>query len=240
MSERFLSTTSGTPEVAIRSPLIADADHDILNQPNASFLAQNTPITLTPHESFATHLPANTSGNLLSNTSNTSRSELVGYPETIPLGTSRKRRTPILVLLGISIVIVVVLAVILPVYFAVIKPNQDQNSQKASIPATASTTTSAGSNSPDVNMPQPSPSLLPTSGGDGSTVTKDDGSTFTYVNKFGGFCKFSLLACILCHFWRQTIQTIPAGTSLVCVLHFYRKGSVRACQNDFLRMSSYL
>ncbi|KAI5120174.1 hypothetical protein M0805_008440 [Coniferiporia weirii] len=28
---------------------------------------------------------------------------------------------------------------------------------------------------------------LPTSGGDGSTVTTEDGTTFTYVNKFGGF-----------------------------------------------------
>jgi hypothetical protein len=44
-------------------------------------------------------------------------------------------------------------------------------------------------NSPQpMNPPHP---VGPITGGDGSLVTMEDGSTFTYSNKFGGFCKFS-------------------------------------------------
>ena len=37
-------------------------------------------------------------------------------------------------------------------------------------------------------------------GGDGSTIHAADGSTFTYNNKFGGFCKY-FTHCIHCPTW---------------------------------------
>lgn len=43
---------------------------------------------------------------------------------------------------------------------------------------------------------------LVTWGGDGSTVTTDDGSTFVYKNSFGGYCEFAFLADpLLLLFW---------------------------------------
>ncbi|KAG5729140.1 putative glucan 1,3-beta-glucosidase D [Termitomyces sp. T112] len=176
------STTYDTPEAAMRTALPVDAGRDLLDRPSASFLAGDN---IAPRESINPQLQSsmNTSGNFPSDTSNTSRSELHGYPEKIPVKTPGKRRTLLLILFGISIVIVVVLLVVLPVYFIVIKPKLHQNSQADSIPAPASITTPASDNGPNTNVPN----SLPTTGGDGSTITKDDGSTFTYKNAFGGF-----------------------------------------------------
>ncbi|KAI0827637.1 glycoside hydrolase [Trametes gibbosa] len=64
---------------------------------------------------------------------------------------------------------VIVVAVIVPVYFTVIKPNQRNK---------LSTGTTAPSKPVQTAV---------TTGGDGSTVTMDDGTTFVYNNKFGGF-----------------------------------------------------
>ncbi|KAF8525997.1 glycoside hydrolase family 5 protein [Hysterangium stoloniferum] len=86
---------------------------------------------------------------------------------------------------GLIALIVVVLAVILPVYFVVIRPKQNTNSNLASVPtgapsqsANAPTPTSSGGS-------QTSAGLV--IGGDGTLVTASDGSTFTYRNPFGGY-----------------------------------------------------
>ena len=79
--------------------------------------------------------------------------------------------------------VVVAIAVVLPVYFTVIKPN----------------TTSGGTKNPD-STTQPTPTNNPnspkglTTGGDGSTITTDNGTQFTYHNPFGGFCARILLS----------------------------------------------
>ena len=86
-------------------------------------------------------------------------------------------------LVAIAAVVVVIVAVIVPVYFTVIKPKNN--------------TVSGGSKNPDQSSSQPSPTSGPgspkspkglTTGGDGSTVTTDNGTEFTYHNPFGGFC----------------------------------------------------
>lgn len=97
---------------------------------------------------------------------------------------ARKRSLVKWVIAGVILLIVVVLAVVLPVYFTVIKPNNHQS-------AAASAPSNDGHNSA-----QPTPSTVPRvaiTGGDGSTVTTDDGTKFTYQNKFGGFCEYFLL-----------------------------------------------
>lgn len=93
----------------------------------------------------------------------------------------RKKRTALLALVALGVLAVVVLAVILPVYFKVIK-KKDANTGS----------NSAGSTGDNTNDPagSPTPTSTPTratSGGDGSTVTTEDGTTFTYSNNFGGF-----------------------------------------------------
>ncbi|PFH50439.1 glycoside hydrolase family 5 protein [Amanita thiersii Skay4041] len=68
-----------------------------------------------------------------------------------------------------------VLAVILPVYFTVIKPKKDSGDQQEQ---------SEGNAAGDESQTDP------TTGGDGSTVVMEDGTKFVYANKFGGFWVF--------------------------------------------------
>ena len=87
-----------------------------------------------------------------------------------------KRRTPlfrrpIFWLAVTAAVVALVLAVILPVYFTVIKPKN-----------------SGGGGSTNGGSGNPKSTSGLTTGGDGSTVTTDNGTEFTYQNPFGGFC----------------------------------------------------
>jgi hypothetical protein len=77
------------------------------------------------------------------------------------------------VLLFISAVLAAV-AVVVPVYFIVIK---HQHHKSESDVTNSSDPSSIGSNAG------------PTHGADGSTVTTSNGSTFTYNNPFGGYCE---------------------------------------------------
>jgi hypothetical protein len=73
--------------------------------------------------------------------------------------------------------ILLIIAVILPVYFLVIKHTSNN---AASQPSHTSNTATA----PSATSTSSSKALI--SGGDGSTVTMEDGTTFTYRNSFGG------------------------------------------------------
>jgi glucan 1,3-beta-glucosidase len=97
---------------------------------------------------------------------------------------AKKRSLLKWVIAAAVLLVVVVLAVVLPVYFTVIKPNNHHSA--ASAPSDDQHTSAA-----------PSPSTTPRiaiTGGDGSTVTTEDGSTFTYRNKFSGFCESFVVA----------------------------------------------
>ncbi len=91
-------------------------------------------------------------------------------------------------------VAVVVLAVVLPVYFVVIKPNQNHStSGNAASSSGSGDSGSSGNPGPSDNgNGSGKPQSAISTGGDGSTVTKDDGTTFTYKNSFGGYCEYSL------------------------------------------------
>lgn len=102
--------------------------------------------------------------------------------------TARKRpfyKKPWFYVLLAAAAVVVALAVALPV--TLIKKNHDTSSASASGGSSSgggssgNTGGGGGGGSTTTN--------LATSGGDGSTVTKADGTTFVYHNSFGGFCK---------------------------------------------------
>ncbi|KAI6036772.1 exo-beta-1,3-glucanase [Pisolithus microcarpus] len=71
---------------------------------------------------------------------------------------------------------VVVIAVVVPVYFTLVKPKSD---------AAASSTTTSNPASPSSTSGTGSPTAV--TGGNGSKVTTEDGTTFIYSNPFGGF-----------------------------------------------------
>ncbi|KAF8749964.1 Cellulase (glycosyl hydrolase family 5) [Rhizoctonia solani] len=87
--------------------------------------------------------------------------------------------TMVLLLIALVALAVVIIAVIVPVYFKVIKPNNNaaQSSGSSPVPS-ASAAVPTQSETPQVAI----------TGGDGSQVTTNTGSTFIYNNSFGGFC----------------------------------------------------
>ena len=90
-------------------------------------------------------------------------------------------KRPLFLFAVAAVVVVVVLAVILPVYFTVIKP-------KNNISSGGGNPSQSGKPTPTSNPANPNSPKGLTTGGDGSTVTTDNGTTFTYHNPFGGFC----------------------------------------------------
>ena len=88
-----------------------------------------------------------------------------------------RRNTIILSVLGGLVLLIV--AVILPVYFLAIKHTSNKSTT-----SNPSHTTTAPSPS-GTKSPSSSKNLI--TGGDGSTVTTDNGTTFTYNNSFGGY-----------------------------------------------------
>ena len=87
--------------------------------------------------------------------------------------TQSKRR--IIILASLAGLILLLLAVLIPVYFTVIRPKSNAN--LAPDPAHPTQTSKNGN---------PSVAAIVT-GGDGSNVITDDGSTFIYHNTFGGY-----------------------------------------------------
>ena len=85
--------------------------------------------------------------------------------------------------------VVIALAVALPVVFV----NRHHNNNNASTSTSGGSSSGGGSGSGGGDGGGGGgggkTSTLATSGGDGSTVTKADGSTFVYHNQFGGFCE---------------------------------------------------
>ncbi|KAJ3981724.1 glycoside hydrolase family 5 protein [Lentinula detonsa] len=144
-----------------------------LEQPRASFLDSNTGNSVQS-------TPNNSSPLLVTNKPEPDSSEHE-LQQTKPGSESKRRRPIILALVGLGILAVIVLAVILPVYFKIIKPKQNQNDSAS--PASAS----AGSSSVGSGSGNPTSPSGATSGGDGSEIILDDGTTFTYKNSFGGY-----------------------------------------------------
>lgn len=186
MAERPLSTISGETMLAIatNTPLPLNSDDSSIREPRAPYMAVSDPFISgsdSPRESYLNATP-NDSGALLANKNENYADEPI---PTTTSPTKSKRRTVIIALLSLLALILVIVAVIVPVYFTVIKP------KSRSVNANAS---SGGSNGPTSTGPSgsstpPSSSTNVITGGDGSTIKAADGSTFTYNNKFGGFCE---------------------------------------------------
>ncbi|KAI0065416.1 glycoside hydrolase family 5 protein [Artomyces pyxidatus] len=112
--------------------------------------------------------------------SNVTNSRYLKEKQAVYAAPGIKSRRNIIILSVIAGLIVIIVAVVVPLYFAVIKPHSD-SSRNAASPSGASTSKSA---SPTASAVPPKAAVV--TGGDGSTVTMDDGTTFQYKNAFGG------------------------------------------------------
>ncbi|KAF9532305.1 exo-beta-1,3-glucanase [Crepidotus variabilis] len=90
-----------------------------------------------------------------------------------------KSKRRVLVLGVIAGIILLIAAIAVPVYIFVIKPHSTNN-------RTSSSSASSSSASSPTSTSKPGKTNLVT-GGDGSKITLDNGTTITYANKFGGY-----------------------------------------------------
>ena len=181
MADRPLSVVSTTNSLACAAniPLPAD-DGWSLRKVRLSFLAARPSIpNESPRDSYVGATPYD-SGTLLPVTKAESYTEEED-PVALPPSPKAKRR-PLLLLVSLVAFIVVVLAVILPVYFSVIKP---RNVRTSGLSSNGGNGTPVGGTS---HTPPSSTNAI--TGGDGSSIKASDGTTFTYNNKLGGICKF--------------------------------------------------
>jgi hypothetical protein len=91
-------------------------------------------------------------------------------------------KRPVVWLGAIAAFIALILIIILPVYFTVIK----KHNQNAS-------TAAGGSGTPQSSGPSGPTSSSAITGGDGSVITTETGENFTYNNQFGGFCESTVI-----------------------------------------------
>jgi len=99
-------------------------------------------------------------------------------------GRPGKGRRRWLMLGGIALLILIIGAVI-GVYFGVVRPSQKHPEATSSSPSSSG----SGSGNPSSAGPDSggTKNLAAVTGGDGSKITTDDGSSFLYSNKFGGY-----------------------------------------------------
>lgn len=101
-----------------------------------------------------------------------------------PRARSRRRA---LIIGGLVAAAIIAVAVVVAVYFAIIKPhNKDSDVSGGSSSGSHQGGSTATTAPPTSGTGKPTQNLAVT-GGDGSKVTMDDGSTFTYQNSFGGY-----------------------------------------------------
>ncbi|KAG6850605.1 hypothetical protein H0H93_011273 [Arthromyces matolae] len=92
-----------------------------------------------------------------------------------------KSKRNVIILSVLAALILIIIGVVIAIYFAIIKPNNNNKT-------TGTHPSSSSSSSPPSATSTGKPTVAAiVTGGDGSQVTMDDGSTFTYKNSFGGY-----------------------------------------------------
>lgn len=179
---RFLGAAfyGGAGSPSMRNSLASSSNHTIpgaRSEYNSSLYALNDPQGTGRFDSVYRDDPRDTM--LMSDTSATGRmmeEKRAGY--AVPRPNSKRK-----IIIGAVIVslALIILAVIIPLYFLVLKPSTRTTSNPAKATASfnaaspSSTSTSSGMNNVRVT------------GGDGSVITMENGTTFTYRNPFGGY-----------------------------------------------------
>ncbi|KAF8171111.1 ectomycorrhiza-upregulated exo-beta-1,3-glucanase GH5 [Pholiota molesta] len=159
-----------------------------MHEPRPAYLSDGTGVapltTESPRDSYLhSSLHDTESGVLLTTKNEGVVEEDAPTPAEEAEKPQSKRRRPLLViLLACLALIVLILAVVLPVYFTVIKPRSRSSASSGSAPAATGT----GSGTGGGGSTSPPEAKDPVTGGDGSTIRLANGSTFTYQNNFGG------------------------------------------------------
>jgi hypothetical protein len=160
-------------EVAPHAPFYSNLGNNVLGPPRAPYLASETS---TPRDSYAHTTPGNSSPLLPAS----NKPEPDGFAAAEDSGRSSSKRHRYLLFSIPLIIIVIIIAVVVPIVVLKNHHNTNNNTSASGSPSQPNAPTHSG---------KPSPSSSTTTGGNGSTVTQEDGTTFTYINPFGGFCE---------------------------------------------------
>ena len=169
-SEPQLHGSDSNQQLAPNQPIF----NEPLLPPAAPYLApsEGTP---TPRDSYITNNSAVNSAPLLEGVREKDLADPGGFTAT---KSKPFHKRPLIWALAAVAVALIAVAVVVPVYFTVIKPKNN-----------SVTGGSGGSNSGDPNSPTHQPPTSSNSGGDGSTITTANGTQFTYSNPYGGICE---------------------------------------------------
>ena len=157
-------------------------DQPVFNEPllppAAPFLAPSVG-SPTPRDSYLTNNSASNSVPLLPESGEKGLTDAAN-----PTATRSKplHKRPLIWALAAAALALIIVAVIVPVYFTVIKPKNNTVSDGSNGPS------NNGNGNDNGGPTHKSPSSKIT-GGNGSTITTDDGTQFTYINQFGGICQ---------------------------------------------------
>ncbi|KAG1767470.1 glycoside hydrolase family 5 protein [Suillus placidus] len=154
-----------------------------LEPPRASYLSSTPETATSPRDSYA-DTPDNVSPLVPEN----EKRDAIAYGQESRAEPGLKKRSilrrPLFWLIAFAVITVVVLAIVLPVYFVVIKPHNYSTNGASAGGAPAGGAPAGGSGSGSGNPT--SPPGVTTTGGNGSIIKMADGTTFTYLNPFGG------------------------------------------------------
>jgi glucan 1,3-beta-glucosidase len=167
-------------------------DQPVFNEPllppTTTFLAPSEG-PYTPRDSYLTSNSATNSAPLLPE----GGEKVLPSGGDFPAGRSKPlHKKPLIWALAAAAIALIAVAVVVPVYFVVIKPKNNT--------VTGGSNSNGNNNGNGNDTPTHESPNNKISGGNGSTITTQDGSTFTYINPFGGICEWSSNFFIMCYF----------------------------------------
>lgn len=185
---------------------------ETLSLPRASYLSPTPETVGSPRDSYV-QAPENSSP-LVPETEkrNNEAYGLESSASSLPKKRSLFGR-PLFWLIALAVVTIIVLAVVLPVYFVVIKPHNSNSNSTGASGGGGGGTSGGGSGSGN-----PPPAGVSTTGGNGSLITTADGTKFTYLNPFGGICKLYHLFSLFSLIGHETKKLHPCWLVADCPL----------------------
>lgn len=155
-------------------------DRPIFNEPllppAAPYLAPSEG-TSTPRDSYITSNSAVNSAPLLAGVREKDPADSNTFTANKPKPFHKR---PLIWALSAIAVALIAAAVVVPVYFTVIKPKNN---------TVTGGTGGSDNNDPSTITPTHDPPTSTNSGGDGSLIKAEDGTEFTYSNPYGGICE---------------------------------------------------
>ena len=116
---------------------------------------------------------------------------------------------------------VVLVAVLVPVGLLVIRKKSGHVEEASSGGSAAGSTSGAGAGGGQPENPKSQANAI--TGGNGSMITTENGTTFMYVNNFGGYCEFFFCSAVVLPFF-----------DVVCSLpHFELRSICDSCTDSY-------